>query len=55
MFFKIILFISSVSAELQKGLHMEMSRNQQLKQDLEKCKQPPIKLKIQHGKSILQE
>ena len=46
--------LNAVSADLQKGLHMEMSKNQQLKKELEKCKQPPIKLKIQHGKSILQ-
>ena len=47
--------LNAISADLQKGLHMEMSKNQQLKKELEKCKQPPIKLKIQHGKSILQD
>ena len=45
--------LTNVSAELQKGLHMEMSRNQRLKNELERCQQPPIKLKIQHGKSVL--
>ena len=45
--------LNEVSSELQKQLHMEMSRNQQLKNELERCQQPPIKLKIQHGKSVL--
>ena len=45
--------LTEVSSELQRQLHMEMSRNQQLKNELERCQQPPIKLKIQHGKSVL--
>merc|ERR1712051_783270 len=45
--------LTEVSSELQRQLHMEMSRNQQLKNELERCQQPPIKLKIQHGKSFL--
>ncbi len=46
--------LNDVSAELQKALHMEMARNQQLKSDLEGREKPPIKLIIQHGKTILQ-
>lgn len=46
--------LNDTSAELQRALHMEMAKNVKLKKELDERKKPPIKLKIQHGKSILQ-
>lgn len=46
--------LNDTSAQLQRALHMEMARNVKLKKELDERKKPPIKLKIQHGKSILQ-
>lgn len=45
--------LNEVSARLNKMLHMEKARNQQLVSNLDACMKPPIKLKIQNGKSIL--
>ena len=45
--------LNSTSSRLQKSLHMEMAKNQQLKQKLENSMKPPIKIKIQNGKTIL--
>ena len=50
--------LNKISAELQRALHMEKARNQQLKKQLENeekaMQPPPIKMKIQHGKALLQ-